>query len=486
MKKTHKKILGFAGLGLVAAVTTFAATVQVPGASAVTAVSDKIQVRVLTEEPELSVTPTIPSGSETTSPFYGFTVIYNNLTNITATLVNRGDDGTVKYSGVIWNEAVSGPGEKSEELNLGNFGGFGNFTITFSGTSTEGVPIEKIITVTYKAEPEPGPEPEPTPTPTPTPDTPVVDPDVPKEETKKVVVNIYEEGNPVPVKTVTVDDPSDVENIDLSDLPDGTYRAEIITKDADGNVTGTTSKTIVKDTTPGGTATVPVIIGDPVPGTNVGEAVIIVKDNEGNVITTIPVSDPTPGSVVNVDVSTLDPGNYTIEVEYYDDSGNKIGTSSEEVTKTDTGSADIDVPGEVDTVTTVEVYLYGPNGKLARIIKGDRRTGLLGVYDADGNLLYTIEHGYSDGGLSIPMAGLPYGEYTGTMMYKNAEGKLVGDSKPLKIEWNGEAIIVPDTGSFFQGLNITREDYLITGIVVFAAVGAVAFWLVKRNRNSRR
>ena len=69
MKKTHKKILGFAGLGLVAAVTTLAANVQVPGASAVTAVTDKIQVRVLTEEPELNVTPTIPSGGETTSPF---------------------------------------------------------------------------------------------------------------------------------------------------------------------------------------------------------------------------------------------------------------------------------------------------------------------------------------------------------------------------------------------------------------------------------
>ena len=150
----------------------------------------------------------------------------------------------------------------------------------------------------------------------------------------------------------------------------------------------------------------PVVIGDPVPGTNIGEAVIVVKDDKGDVVKTITVSDPTPGSTVNVDISDLAPGDYTIEIDYYGDDGSKIGSSTEDVTKTDTGKADVEVPEEVDTVTTVEVYLYGPNGKLARIIKADRKTGLVSVYDAAGNLLFTIENGYSDDGLSIPMGGL--------------------------------------------------------------------------------
>ena len=486
MRRTHKKILGSLGLGLVAAVTAFAATIQVPGASAVTATSDQIQVRVLTEEPEVTVTPSVPSGSEITTSTYGFTVAYNNLINIKATLVNTGEDGTIKWNEEIWNEDVSGYGDKTFSLNLNEYGGYGTFTITVTGTSAEGVPVEKIVTVTYKAaEPEPEPEPEPTPTPTPTPDTPVVDPDVPTEATKKVIINIYDEDGTL-VKTVTVDDPKDVENIDISDLPDGTYRVEIITEDEDGNVTGTSTEIIVKSETPGGTATIPVVIEDPVPGTDIDKVVIVVKDDEGNIVKEITVTDPTPGTTTDVDISDLEPGDYTVEVDYYDNDGNKIGSTSEKVTKTDTSNVDIDVPTNVDTVATVEIYLYGPNGKLARIIKADRKTGLVSVYDPDGNLLFTIEHGYSDEGMAIPMEGLAYGEYTGTMMYKDAAGKLVGDSKAIRINYEGEAIIVPDTGSFFQGLNITREDYLITGAVVFVAIGGAAFWLVKRSRGSRR
>ena len=84
------------------------------------------------------------------------------------------------------------------------------------------------------------------------------------------------------------------------------------------------------------------------------------------------------------------------------------------------------------------------------------------------------------------MEGLAYGEYTGTITYKDGSGKIVGDSKPIKIKYDGEAIIVPDTGSFFQGLNISREDYLITGLIVFMVAGIAGFAFVKMKGKNRR
>ena len=151
MNKTHKKILGLAGLGLVAAVTTFAATVQVPGASAVSSVSDQIQVRVLSGDPEITITPSVPSGGETTDTAYSIKIFYNKVKSLTATLVNKAEDGTVLWSGTILDKTdLSGPDEMTLPIDLSNYNGYGTFTITVTGTSAEGVPVQKIVTVTFK------------------------------------------------------------------------------------------------------------------------------------------------------------------------------------------------------------------------------------------------------------------------------------------------------------------------------------------------
>lgn len=44
----------------------------------------------------------------------------------------------------------------------------------------------------------------------------------------------------------------------------------------------------------------------------------------------------------------------------------------------------------------------------------------------------------------------------------------------------------PDTGGLFQNLNIAREDYLITGLIIFFIFAIVAFGVVARSRKSNR
>lgn len=473
MKRTHKKILGFAGLGLVAATTAVAVNMPSPMASAVSSVTDTIQIRVMSPNPDLVVTST--SGATITDPEYNFSVSYGNITNIKATLVNYDGDGNVKHSEVIWNETSDGTaGSKDFSLNLDNYGGRGYLTITFVGTGVDGVSVEKILSVAYikeseEANPEPGS------------DETEVDIDIPSEEVQTVVVNIYDDGGNL-VDTISISDPGDLETLDLSHLGDGTYTLEVVTKDTTGDVIeSTTVIAVVDQDGPASRPTIPITVENQ--DEPVGEVKIDIKDEEGNIVKTITVANPVPGSVVDVDTDDLPSGGYTITTTYYNGDGEVISSNDVSATITnEDGKAGIAINTVVDSVSSVEAYIYDTNGKLVRILKANRATGIVYVYDENNNLLFTINGGYANGKITISMEGLPYGNYTGMIMYRNKNGKLVGDSDPISIKYYGKAIVVPDTGSFFQGLNITREDYLITGLIVFVTIGVVAFGIVKKNR----
>lgn len=473
MQKTHKKILGFVGLGLVAATTAVAVAMPSPTASAVsTSVTDTLKVTVVSPNPDLVITSS--DGSVVTNPEYHFSVSYGNLLDIKATLTNYDGDGNIKYSEIIWNETLDGSaGTKDFTLNLDNYGGRGNFVINFAGTGADGVRVEQILSVKYtrdseEADPEPGSDET---------DVPV---DVPTDEVKTVVVEVHSQDGSL-IKTITVSDPNDVETLDLSDLADGIYTLVVITKDKDGNIIETKTITAIVDKGTGIRPAIPVEIENH-EGTS--EVVIEIKDSDGNVVQSETITNPTPGTV-NVDVSGLPSGDYTVTTTYYDENGNVISATDSGLTISDTnGQTNVPVDTVVDSVTTIEAYIYDKNGDVVRVLRANRATGLVEVYDANGNLLFTINNGYKNGKLTISMEGLAYGDYTGLIMFRDANGRLVGDTIPLTIKYYGkEPVIVPDTGSFFQGLNITREDYLITGLIVFMVISAVAFGIVMKNRN---
>lgn len=557
MKETHKKVLGFAGLGLVAAVTTVAATLPAPLAGAI-GVTENISVHVSSAVvPDVTLTTT--SGSEITSPEYSFKVEYENISKIEVRLLNKNDAGETITSVLLWNADVSTEyGYHEFNLNLDDYGGYGNFLITATGTAEDGVVDTQSLAVKYAETPTPGPEPTPEPTPDPGTD-PEVPINPPEETVAKTVVEVKDANGNV-VKTIEINDPSDVEKIDLSDLPNGSYTLDIISTDADGTTIKEETKTavvnktsedvkiqdqgedikqvIINVTDENGDVVKTIVVDNPVPGENVnvdlsdlptgnydinveyindndetigeetvpttteekvpikiedkgeeiGQAVINVTDKDGHVIKTIVLENPEAGDTTNVDISDLTPGSYNINVEYYDDHGNKIGSDNIPVIKTeDDGSADVDIENKVNTVTTIEATIYDKDGKIVRVVKADRATGTVYVYDANGNLINTIPNGYEEGKeLAIPFEGLEDGDYKTVITYKNANGKIVGDAETYNISYDdGKSIVVPDTGGLFQGLNISREDYLITGLIVFMVVGVVAFGIVVKNKRSK-
>lgn len=390
MKKTHKKMLGSLGLGLVVATTIAAAVLPYPAASAIVGgVADKIQVTVLTGNPDLVAVST--GESEITAPEYSFSVTYNRLTSAKAVLVNYDADGNVKFTAEIWNEALDQmPGSRDFNLNLDDYGGKGYFTITVSGTGDDGVELEQILSVAYTsgskesdADPDSG--------------NADVDIKIPTDKVDKVIVKVYDEDGNL-VDTIPIDNPSETETIDLGHLPNG---------------------------------------------------------------------------------------DYTLVIESYNKDGDLINTNTINVTKTDNDYRfDIHIDLAIDSVVTIETSIYDADGNIVRTLEVDRGTGRVDVFDANGNLLFSVENGYKNGRLTIPMEGLPYGDYTGLITFRDANGKLVGGTIKVIIRYYGKTIIVPDTGSFFQGLNISREDYLITGLIVFMIIGVVAFGVMKRNRKT--
>lgn len=108
------------------------------------------------------------------------------------------------------------------------------------------------------------------------------------------------------------------------------------------------------------------------------------------------------------------------------------------------------------------------------------------IYDADGNLVAempTLEILPPNTRIELPFAeyGLPSGKYVVAIESYGKDGNLL--FTPYKLEFNYEKISVPDTGRFFAELNITRADYLATGLIIFfLAVAAGTATIVRRNR----
>ena len=484
MKKTHKKILGFAGLGLVAAVTTIAAVLPSPAALATNTQTDTLMVRVIPAESDIQVNPA--DGGEIHMPDYEFDVLYSGITDIKAVLVNKDADGNVIFGPVeLWHiDADWDPGSQHFDLNLNDYGGYGNFTVTVTGLGHGGVPVEKTTVVKYTKEGgkeidggeiEPDPETGDT-------DIPI---DIPPEGVGSVILNVYDTGGALVMGPISISHPSSAEDIDFSSLPDGEYNGEIISKDTDGNVMGTKYIKIVVDKDSTGED---VYITAKSHETTISKATITIRDGSGNIIATKDFANPTAGTSmwIEVDGSVPAGSDYTITTDYYGNDGNVVDTESEPLIKIGAdGHGNINIDTEIDTVKTIIGDIYDENGKLVRKAVADRETGIVYVYDPDGNLVETVPGGFVNGRFNVSFAGLPYGEYKVKVSFWNKYGNPVGNIYVYTVHWYGN-VPVPDTGGLFLGLNISREDYLITGLVVFMIIGVVAIGVVARNRRNHK
>lgn len=147
MRKTHKRILGFLSLGLVVAMTIFAATLPVPGAKATSSMTDTITVTVIGRVIKVDIVDP-ESGSVFVHPEQELTVEQEHATHIEITAVYTDPDGVEHPFNIGSYNPTETHDTNTRTINL-NEHGYGTYTITATGTDIDGAPDTDIITFTY-------------------------------------------------------------------------------------------------------------------------------------------------------------------------------------------------------------------------------------------------------------------------------------------------------------------------------------------------
>lgn len=271
MKRTHKKVLGFFGLLLVAAMTVFAVFLPAPDTQAadVNSVTDTIKVRVVSQSAAINISGIAP-GSNITSSSQNLEISYENIETLTSTITFTGVDGVthdempflnlpVDYVTGVSNIKINfktgaytydydyyDETDDTVKTSVGNVGqldyyGYGEYVIKAFGSSIDGVYYETLTDFTYqpvdatvkvedgKATIDLGYDPYD--------ETGETDGDV-----AKIVIEIRDEnGNIVGTikpNPITVFPPDTQVTVDLagSGLPSGTYTVDVTAYDIDGNV----------------------------------------------------------------------------------------------------------------------------------------------------------------------------------------------------------------------------------------------------------
>lgn len=101
----------------------------------------------------------------------------------------------------------------------------------------------------------------------------------------------------------------------------------------------------------------------------------------------------------------------------------------------------------------------------------------------DGKLVKTVPRDELDKIIKIPMDGKTSGNYVISIVAKGPENKKLYLPYDMNVDY--EKTKVPNTGVFFQNLNISKEDYLVTGLIVFFVIGIVAFGIIARDNKKR-
>lgn len=123
------------------------------------------------------------------------------------------------------------------------------------------------------------------------------------------------------------------------------------------------------------------------------------------------------------------------------------------------------------------------------------------VYDKDNNPVFVDKNGVEHpiivdksaidpetGELLIDLPfkeyGVPEGDYRAVVVtYDENDVILSIDTVPFTYKLRGNTPEVPNTGSMLENLNISRLDYLLTGLIAFGAVAGFAIYLIcRKNR----
>ena len=109
------------------------------------------------------------------------------------------------------------------------------------------------------------------------------------------------------------------------------------------------------------------------------------------------------------------------------------------------------------------------------------------IFDEDGNLVDEVVVESPDKRASLPFEDkdLPSGKYTLVVKAYDEDGNELYEPSVLETTYTSTSVPnagTPDTGGLLRDLNISKEDYLISGLIVFFVLGIVAFGIIARNR----
>ena len=149
MKKTQKRCFGVLGLSAVVVMTAVAFTLPGPEASAISTMTDTLNVRVLSETPNVDITG-IESGAEFVIPRQSTRVTYEHVNTVKVTLEYTDLEGNTS-SFVLKDEVVNYlPGQYDFDFNFDDPSyGYGKYLLTVVGEGEGGVKDQDIIEFTY-------------------------------------------------------------------------------------------------------------------------------------------------------------------------------------------------------------------------------------------------------------------------------------------------------------------------------------------------
>ena len=396
MRKAKKNFLGALGLTAVAATTIYASTLGVPGASAATlsSITDTLQVRVVSPEASVIMSPLQDVLLE--APLYEFNVAYENVSKVLVKLTRVGASSTepITYT-ILEADPDFQAGEQTLSIDLTNYGGYGHYILSSEGIDVYGLHVsQQSVELTYAS---------PT-TVNPDGSIEVPVPSSPEKPVSSATAYIYDANGNL-VATIDIDNPGDVQNINLNDLglPDGVYTIELVYKDENGDEIpdSRTTITVMKESDHTSTS----VDLQPQEEETAKVIVKVVDKTTGEVKKIIEIDNPSTPIDVNVD--GLEPGDYEIQIEYYNENGDLIGTSSEDYNKPVDPNV-INVPLE-------------PQGEDTAKVRID-------IKDENGNVVKTVEVWNPGSNVPVSTDDLPAGDYTADVTYYNGNGDVIGNS----------------------------------------------------------
>ncbi|MBR3176260.1 hypothetical protein IKF26_02590 [Candidatus Saccharibacteria bacterium] len=233
---------------------------------------------------------------------------------------------------------------------------------------------------------------------------------------------------------------------------------------------------------------------------NPSQNISFIYENVERVKVTLEYTD-VDGNVHNYDLDTIiadyKPGSASYDIDL---SNPPYGYGEYVVRITGTSEVDIDVEDSISFSyypVTATVEKDDTTGKIyADLNYNSDSTDIdrfeITVYDENGDKVTkipTITTAPPTKRVELPIAEnvLAAGKYSIVITTYGTDGKALYKSYATLFVYDPEPIVVPNTGSFSGGLNISQTDYLITGLFVFFLVGISGLiWVGKDRKSSRK